>query len=331
MNLNSDITPEELKVFLEETDEQIELMDEDIVKLEKEGENPDLLQEIFRAAHTIKGSSAMVGHRRMAELTHAMESLLDKVRNGSISVSTSVIDALLSGLDAVRTLKGEITSSADSGLDIQPIVAMLNKTIGAAESRVESIAENRLSLDEDAIIRLQAAIAGGRNIYYLDIAINKGSEWAAVRCLQCLKELEHLGQIICSAPSDSEIDEEEVGSNIKILLATGEDKDTVKGTVSLITEIIGVEVRDYNPDAETGSNEAGSKEERSPAGTIDTDTKNVQGKTKTATQESSQSLQSVKVDVRVLDSLMNIVEELVIDRSNISQVGKTPGSKVRRR
>ena len=80
MNLDADITPEELKVFLEEADEQIELLDEDIVRLEKE-ENPDLLQEIFRAAHTLKGSSAMVGHQRMAELTHAMESLLDRLRN----------------------------------------------------------------------------------------------------------------------------------------------------------------------------------------------------------------------------------------------------------
>jgi two-component system chemotaxis sensor kinase CheA len=83
MNLDSEITPEEMKVFLEEAEEQIDLMDEDIIRLEKEKDNPDLLQEIFRAAHTIKGSSAMVGYEEMAELAHAMDSLRAKLRNGN--------------------------------------------------------------------------------------------------------------------------------------------------------------------------------------------------------------------------------------------------------
>ena len=125
MNLDPEVTPEELKVFLEEANEQIELLDEDIVKLEKEGENPELLQEIFRAAHTLKGSSAMVGHQAMAQVTHTMESLLDRVRNNEITITTSIIDALLSGLDAIKTLKNEITTSEDSGLDIKPVIAVL--------------------------------------------------------------------------------------------------------------------------------------------------------------------------------------------------------------
>ena len=90
MKLNADISPEELKVFLEETEEHIELLDNAIVRMEKEADNTDLIQEIFRAAHTIKGSSGMVGHTRMADLTHAMESLLDKLRNKKLSVNSQM-------------------------------------------------------------------------------------------------------------------------------------------------------------------------------------------------------------------------------------------------
>ena len=68
MELSPDITSEDLQAFLQEADEQLQLLDEDIVKLERDHENPELIKEIFRAAHTLKGSSAMLGHQRMAEL-----------------------------------------------------------------------------------------------------------------------------------------------------------------------------------------------------------------------------------------------------------------------
>ena len=162
MNLDADITPEELKVFLEEADEQIELMEEDIVRLEKEEGNPELLQEIFRAAHTLKGSSAMVGHQRMAELTHVMESLLDKLRNRELSVSTEIIDALLYGLDALKILKNEITSLEDSDLDIEPVIARLKEATGEDTSQVQ-FEESVLSLDEGARDSLQTALARGQS------------------------------------------------------------------------------------------------------------------------------------------------------------------------
>ena len=138
MKLDANLSEEELKVFLAEADEQIELLDSDIITLEKEGANPDLLQEIFRAAHTLKGSSAMVGHQRMAELTHAMESLLDKLRNGELSVNTEIVDALLHSLDALKVLKNEIVSAEDSGLDITPLVIELKAATGQSGCQRET-------------------------------------------------------------------------------------------------------------------------------------------------------------------------------------------------
>jgi two-component system chemotaxis sensor kinase CheA len=94
MQLADDITSEDLKVFREEAEEQLQLLDDEVIRLEKET-TEDGLAGIFRAAHTLKGSSAMLGYTAMTEVAHAMESLLDKLRNHEVSVTSEVVDALL--------------------------------------------------------------------------------------------------------------------------------------------------------------------------------------------------------------------------------------------
>ena len=104
---SAEVSAEELKVFIEEADEQIALLDRDLVRLETEGDDPELIQEIFRATHTMKGSSAMLGYPRMSELAHSMESLLDGLRSGKMSVSAEIVDSLLYGLDILKGEAGE--------------------------------------------------------------------------------------------------------------------------------------------------------------------------------------------------------------------------------
>jgi two-component system chemotaxis sensor kinase CheA len=322
MNLDPDITADELKVFLQETDEQIELLDEDIIRLEKEGDDPELLQEIFRAAHTLKGSSAMVGHQRMAELTHTMENLLDKLRNRTLSVSTELIDALLYSLDALKVLKEEITSSEDSDLDINPVVARL-KDMTEDEISSVAITENVLTLDQDAREDIQAALAKGQNVYRITASIERGSEWVAVRCLQILNELLRMGEVIASAPTAEDIEEEKVGFNIELILASSEDKDTIQGVVVSVAEIADVKIVSCDLEEDTESSEKTNlAQQKGTDQRLDVTGKSSQDAKKLTNQESTQTLQSVRIDVQVLDNLMNIVEELVIDRSRISRVGR---------
>ncbi len=212
---SADVSAEELKVFLEEAEEQIALLDRDIVRLENEGENVDLLQEIFRAAHTIKGSSAMLGHQAMAEVAHAMESLLDNLRSRRMIVSTEAIDGLLHGLDILKILKDGITAPEPTCTDIGPAVARLRRLAG------------------------QGAADGDQDSPMPALSLNKVPQM---------------------------------------------DED---GTVS----------------------------QAAPEKTQDV-------AAKTPTQDKRQTFQSIRVDVKTLDSLMNMVEELVVDRSRMTQVGK---------
>lgn len=210
---SAEVSAEELKVFIEEADEQIALLDRDLVRLETEGDDPELIQEIFRATHTMKGSSAMLGYPRMSELAHSMESLLDGLRSGKISVSVEIVDSLLYGLDILKILRDSLVSPEKSPPDIGPAVA-----------RLESAAD-------------LAASAGGQ-----------------------------------------------------------------EGTVA---------ARRSNGDG--SGKKAATDGEQTTSPMSDHWTQHIP--------------QSVRVDVKTLDSLMNMVEELVIDRSRISQINRVLESK----
>ena len=125
MAFASDVTPDDLKVFMQEAESLLELLDEDIIRLEQESENSELLQEIFRAAHTLKGSSGMLGFQSMAGLTHAMEDLLDRVRKGTLPVTPEIVDSLLASLDGLKVLMAGLADGEEATLDIEPLVTQL--------------------------------------------------------------------------------------------------------------------------------------------------------------------------------------------------------------
>ena len=103
-----------LGVFLDEANEQIALLESDLLELET-GSSQELLQRIFRAAHTLKGSSRAMGFSGMGELTHAMEDVLDRLRNGEMVVTQAVADALFEGVDQLKRLVGEVAATAAGG------------------------------------------------------------------------------------------------------------------------------------------------------------------------------------------------------------------------
>jgi two-component system chemotaxis sensor kinase CheA len=324
MKLNADISPEELKVFLEETEEQIELLDNDIVRMEKEADNAELMQEIFRAAHTIKGSSGMVGHTRMAELTHAMENLLDKLRNRQLAVSSPIVNALLFGLDALKALKEEVVSQEEADLDIVPIVARLKELANPAAEIKTVSSVGTLKLTPADIQEIKDALVKERSIYRIKASVPADSAWAAVRFMQVLGELGRIGKVVTSCPSAREIEEEKAGCELEVIFSGLADMEMVRGEVKSVAEIDEVTIVHMNDDEIFGQESAPSPAvaEAPPGPAGKTVAGSVVQKAAAASGQDSQALQSVRIDVKVLDNLMNIVEELVIDRSRISRVGK---------
>ena len=312
MELADGITPQDLKLFLTEADEQLQLLDEDIVRLERESDNVKLLQEIFRASHTIKGSSAMIGHQRMSHLAHGMENVLDKVRKGALAVSSSVVDALLKGLDGLRALREELVTCEESKADINIILAGLEAVMANGNTNPEGL-QNGVNqpLDNESKAKLEEALSKGEHAYRIKVVINKVTTWVSVRCFQVAQELSKIATIINSNPSLSEIEAGNAGSAIELLIITVKDEKTINEAISSIPEIDSITVSPYNVEDTAIS----GKEKTVSAGPAP------------VVKEGVGSRQTIRVDVSRLDTLMEQIGELVINRNHIGQIGKTLAEK----
>ncbi len=309
----SDFKPEELKVFFQETDEQLQLLDNDIVRLEREAGNKDLLQEIFRAAHTLKGSSAMVGLEKMAELTHAMEDLLDRIRKGALTPDSDVIDCLLRGLDALRVLKEAAAAGKESAVEVTELAARLRSVKG---SSAEAPAADKAATSLDAAIMADAAAiealrstATGKNVWRVRVSIDERSQWPAVRCFQVFDALAGLGEILKSVPSREEIDAEKVGGKFEALLTTSSSVDDITSSLKAVDEVNQVNVEGWQP-GETESVLAAE----SPAAP------SVPAAPSEPPSAKIETLQTVRVDVERLDELVNMVGELAIEQTRLNQI-----------
>jgi two-component system chemotaxis sensor kinase CheA len=337
MEPGPDVTAEDLKVFLQEADEQLQLLDEDIIRLEKEADNVDLLQEIFRAAHTLKGSSGMLGFDKMAGLTHSMEDVLDRLRKGTLAVSAEVVDALLQSLDALKVLMENLGSGGEGTLDVAPIVAALRAAAEAggdappAGGPTGSL-ETAAGPDPAALERLGAAAAAGLSCYDIRVALDEQTTWAAVRCLQVVNEASSLGEVVWSAPSLQEIDQEKVGSQLRVLLATSLAAEEVRASIAPIEDVQAVEVAPWRAPGEDEPSAAEPPSDDADRRVIDLGAE-ARGRSQREQLELAaqkiETLQTVRIDVDRLDDLMNMVGELVIDRTRVSQISKALQSRYR--
>ncbi len=332
MSFNTEIGPEETKVFLEEAEELLQLLDENIIKLENDKENPRTIQEIFRAAHTLKGSSAMLGHQRMTEVAHAMETLLDKLRNKKLELNSLIVDALLCGIDAIKSLTQEVVTLCDGQTDVQAIVnqlAIASEKTAQGESPSGdnhnagqvSIADQGMALDEEAQHKLSDAVAAGLTAYRIRVSILPGSEWKAVRSMQALGALGNKGTVVASQPSMAEIEQEKAGEELRVIFCTDRPAEEIRSALKSISDITEVQVTVFTARAgqagrETAGENNGNGQAQTSSGGQGLDPRGA------ADQPKLEGLQSIRVDVKVLDGLMNMVEELVIDRSRIGLVGK---------
>ena len=346
MSLNLDATPEDLHVWLQEAEEQLQLLDEDLIRLEREAEDPELLQEIFRAAHTLKGSSAAINHTRMAELTHAMESVLDDLRNGALRVTPELIDALLDALDALRLLRDEVvTLETDPDIEVAALVTRLGTVRDASESRDgggpaepapetedETVAAPADSgFDTAQLEEARAFELKGQTVYRVAAEIAAESAMPAARCLQVLRELANLGSVLGSRPTEGQIMAEEVDNTLHVLVGSDEDAMTLVGAARTVLEIESVDVA---PLFGEGGDEAAGDERLVHRGASmppegdrrvvdlgpEARGKSAPEQLKVAASKINRLTQTVRVDVERLDSLMNLVGEMVIDKTRLQQL-----------
>jgi two-component system chemotaxis sensor kinase CheA len=349
MGLNLDASPEEMKLFLEEAEEHFQTLEEDLVRLEKEEEfNEEMMQEIFRASHTLKGSSATIGHNRMAQLTHSMENVLDKMRKRQLSVTREVVDVLFECLDCLRVLRDEIIDDEESDLELTGIIAKLSSIIDSGEAptvvKAEEVptaeksgpqgAKQQISMelswdDKDAILK---ASDQGQKPFMVRVKFDVEQEMLSVRAFVTLMAFGEVGDVIKSKPTSDEIEADHVTDTLLMLLLSNEE-DKVRKLISNLPNISESDVLPFSDDmvaeavqtesettvVEVVKVEEKAVEEAAEEAAAPTAAAKTSSQSKVAANNKKIN-RTVRVDVELLDSLMNLMGELVIDRTRLFQI-----------
>ena len=321
--LKFELDDEDLKLFLEEAEEQLELLDTALVQLEGEPEQ-DLVQQIFRAAHTLKGSSATIGHRKMASLTHAMETVLDAVRQERIQPNTEIVDALLGGLDTLRVLSHEVVTKVDSGVDPTPLeqdlLSILESeldTTGQADEEVASEASLASAFAAEAM-RALLNDDEGREALHVRVTVDPDCPLPGIRCFQVLQELDVVGTVASVVPPREVLEAGDGEFSVEAVITTLSGQEHLATVLGAIPDVT-VAIEEFATDGSSATDAeeaAASAPGRPKLALVERD-----GPPPSGSNGRKQSAhQSVRIDVERLDGLMNLVGELVIDRTRLQQI-----------
>lgn len=306
-------TPEFIRAFLDEVDEQLQLFEENILKLEQNVNDDEIIKTLFRVAHTLKGSSAAVGFEKMKILTHEMEDMLDKIRSGKIKVIKQVIDLLFKCLDELKTLKEEFSSNGGMKTDITLILSELHKYISNDQLLKETMnaeTNKKFNLDLEQQIQVQQAAASGLNVFVCEVKLKKDCAMKTVRAFLILNFLNQLGTVIKSEPDITDMNDNIDVESISYLLITEFNKKELKIKVldrMLEIESFNADLFDLNLVHSQSDNVGNMTKSNGYEGQNTNETKN-------------KANQTVRVDIGRLEKMMEMFGELVIEKSRITQI-----------
>ena len=337
-------TSQYLSMFLEESFDNLQMLNESLLELEQNPGDMDKLNEIFRVAHTIKGMAATMGFTNVAELTHKMEDVLSKFREGELKVTQNVVTVLFACLDTLEKMINNIQDGVDEQIDISSIIQDL-ESIGTKQEVVEDVVEEvveetvevfkeELELNQYDLSVIKQAKEKNFNAISLVITLSESTLLKSARAFLVVKDLEEHGEIIKSFPSTEDIESENFDFVLKFILLTHSTKEEVYDLVMGISEIVSVKANYVNMDeskieqtSEVSSVEAAYTKLDVPVKEIAKATqevKQVERKqvetTKNNAKDNKKTHQSVRVDLDRIDKLMNMVSELVINRTRLEQI-----------
>ncbi|MEY9096437.1 chemotaxis protein CheW [Paenibacillus sp. RC84] len=232
------------EIFLEELEEQLQVMDGEILKLEQSGESGTVIQSLFRAAHTIKGSSAAMGFEEMKQLTHEMEHLLDRVRSGQLAVSGALIDLLFTALDILKQLKRDIVGGEPSSADISECVRAL-RSFGSEDPGLDGdrpdaegmpAHRGKPSLSLDLGLRVQERMELGQKLFWVDIRIASECLIRGARAYVIHSALNEHGDVLLADPEPEGLDEEGPG-DLLFLYAGNQSREELQAFADGLMEV----------------------------------------------------------------------------------------------
>ncbi|GLI07102.1 chemotaxis protein CheA [Paenibacillus tyrfis] len=328
-----------LSMFIDESRDHLQAMNEQILSLESSPEDISIVQNIFRSAHTLKGMSATMGFEDLASLTHEMENVLDLVRNHKLKMDSFIFDCLFKSLDSLESMVEDIIQGGTGQADVTEIVAALKSIVsgeytkgGAAGGATAKAAPTTVvggELDEFQYSILQQSIEAGIPVLRLEVTVRQDCVLKAARAYMVFNVLEQNGEVIKSNPSVEDIEQERFDQSFVVYYISQIETDELQKQVASVSEIdkVDVIVLDQAKLTELMSPPSGSN---AAAAQAQTQAETAAASTQEAPKQEAKKApaaggapvagRTIRVDIERLDTLMNLFSELLIDRVRLEQL-----------
>ena len=345
-----------LEIFIDETKEHLQSLSDQLMILEQEPENMDTINEIFRAAHSLKGMAGTMGYKRMQRLTHDMENVFQEIRSGNMTVKPELVDVLFRGLDALEKYLANILETSDEGTeDNEEIINTLN-AIANGETGAKQQDEPAAAQIQNAVEEVSAASEGAKytgititdyekntfekaksqnqNIFGITVYLQETCILKAARAFLVFKALEELGEVIKAVPDVQDIEDEKFELDFSLVYFTKESIEKVKAAIENVSEVkeavVGpfeasekIQEMEKKQEAEAAKSEDKSETPK-PAATQQTAAKVAEkpSDAKPAAKKAAKPAvgRTVRVDIEKLDLLMNLVSELIIAKNGLVSI-----------
>ncbi|MDY6864676.1 MAG: Hpt domain-containing protein, partial [Halobacteriota archaeon] len=338
--------------YVNESREHLEIMNKSLLDLEDDPHNMELLNNVFRSAHTLKGSSSTMGYTNVAELTHKMENVLDIMRNGELEATSEILDVLFECFDILDILIGEIEEGIESDVDVTELIEKLKGLSGAGNQqhvkaqpkevvRVEEVKEEvsqettttdfNISKVEDEAI--QNAHDNGLEVFRVRVLLEKTCNLKSIRTVMVLKELRSLSTVITTVPDIESLEKGRIDQGFDLLISTSEDPGEIEKKILKMNEIEDVKVTPFTDDviqdqSRTVEQSVGAVTEDNGTPDVNSEVKHHETSKPAKVQTSAtKNVQSIRVSIEKMDSLVNLVGELVINKIRLIDIERAYGYK----
>ncbi|MGN7330211.1 chemotaxis protein CheW [Bacillus altitudinis] len=321
-----------LDIFLDESREHLQTCNEKLLELEKNPTDLQLVNDIFRAAHTLKGMSATMGFDDMAQLTHHLENMFDAIRNEQMIVTPESMDTMFEALDHLEAMVQSIAEGGDGKRDVTEISKKLDvtgshaETASAVETAEASSAASDLDYNEFERTVLDEAREQGFKCYELNVTLSDACLLKAVRVYMIFERLNEAGEVVKTVPNAELLESEDFESEFSISYLSKQPMEEVKKIVTAISEVEQVEISEVSAFEEVAP--AGTKAEKPEQKNEEVAAPAAKAPANDAPKANGNNgaaaggTKTIRVNIDRLDSLMNLFEELVIDRGRLEQIAK---------
>ncbi len=340
-----------LEIFIDETKEHLQNLNDLLLVLEKEPEDKATINEIFRAAHSLKGMAGTMGYKRMQNLTHNMENVFSEIRNDKMKVTASLIDTLFQCLDALESYLNNIQEASDEGTeDNEAIIKLLNEFL-ATEGNMTTEAQPAPTAQPEQAAPAAGSASGnakykdvqladfeqhaineakkkGMNAYGFTVYLDPNCILKAARAFLVFKGIEEVGEVIKSEPSTQDIEDEKFDLDFSVFVVSNESYDKVLNVIKNVSEVkdvVGGELEELSTEAPVQTSAAPAQNEVSTAKEAQAPAKADEKKSAAAPAKSGKAVanRSVRVDIDKLDTLMNLVSELIIAKNGLVSINNS--------